>query len=104
MASPPRCFAGSTGTKASTAMAVPVTEEVDVVFAPLTAAAVASLNVRQAPVTATEAGLMVVAVEPMLCTPVQPGGLNLSPPRRSGTSEFSCGGPTAAGATPTPEA
>ena len=71
------------------------------VSAPLTAAAVASLNLRQAPVTATEAGLMVVEVEPMLCTPVQPGRLSLRPPCRSGISAFSCGGRTAAAASST---
>ena len=41
---------------------------------------------------------MVVAVEPMLCTPVQPGKLSFSPPCRSGISASICGGRTAAAA------
>src|SRR2546423_11357401 len=58
MASPPRSFAVITGTNASTAMALPVTEEVAVVLVRL----LANLKVRRAPVTATDAGLMVVEV------------------------------------------
>jgi len=60
---------------------------------------VAILIMRWAPVTAMEAGLMVVAVEPIDCTPVQSLTLNLMPAWRSGTSELNWGGRRAATAT-----
>src|SRR4051794_40426729 len=63
------------------------------------ATVVAIRIIRVAAVNAIEAGLMVVAVDPIDCTPVQPLTLNLMPPWKSGTSESNCGERSAAKAT-----